>query len=66
MDPVTAVAVFGAIGAFFTWANSPEGQLITADIRAANKAFNADVAKLISSMAAHAPMAPDPTAAPAK
>lgn len=53
MDPVTAI--FNAIGGFFQFASTPAGQQILADIRNMNQTLNADIAKLVATMAAHAP-----------
>lgn len=53
-DPVTAA--LNAAFAFFTFAATPAGQQILTDLRALNSAVANDIGKLISVVAAHAPM----------
>lgn len=57
MDPT---AIFFAVGQFFAFMTTPAGQNVANDIRNLNQKFNEDVAKLVSTMASHAPAAPTP------
>jgi hypothetical protein len=51
MDPVTAG--FNCAAQFFIFASTPAGQQMLTDIRTLNSTINADIAKLLASIASH-------------